>query len=607
MRPASHLGVSALLVALGSTSVAASGCGDDSTGTGGGGGATASSATSTTAGPSTTTTTSNASTATGPGSGGAGGSGDCVVDDLFCNGVERIIDGACVKVPADPCDDGEPCTEDLCDEETDRCSHELAEDDCASCVAESCEPDCDGRECGDDGCGALCGTCEEGDGCASVSGQCQPADQEGSCSAPFELVLAEGQNLVDGDSSDGLHQATPTCNSTSTAVEIVYTFTLDEQTGIDARSLGYDTVLHIRTDCVDDAPAATVGCSDDAAPPGDYGSRVAVMLDPGTYFLIVDGFDASQYGPFTLDVRTSPGCVPQCDGVYCGGDDGCGSDCGACEDGFACGDDFRCRPDPCVPTCTNDDESPRECGDDGCGATCGECDGAELCVLATGTCSTFVECDHENPTCAGCDDDQFCGSDCACHDVDAPLPDLVVDADRLATEILFDEQTFDENSCAVVEECVGGLGDRTLLRFSVEAINQGQVTLTVPPPDQRPDLFQFSTCHGHYHFNGFAEYALVDEDGTVIVPGRKQAYCMEDTQQVLQGPNVACNKAYDCSNQGIQAGWSDLYGNALDCQWLDVTDVPPGDYFLRVDLNPNLAFEEISVTNNSAIVPVTIP
>ena len=99
----------------------------------------------------------------------------------------------------------------------------------------------------------------------------------------------------------------------------------------------------------------------------------------------------------------------------------------------------------------------------------------------------------------------------------------------------------------------------------------------------------------------------VDEDGTVIVPGRKQAYCMEDTQQVLQGPNVACNKAYDCSNQGIQAGWSDLYGNALDCQWLDITDVPSGDYFLRVQLNPNLAFEEMSIDNNTGIVPVTIP
>ena len=141
----------------------------------------------------------------------------------------------------------------------------------------------------------------------------------------------------------------------------------------------------------------------------------------------------------------------------------------------------------------------------------------------------------------------------------------------------------------------------------MEAVNQGQATLTVPPPDERPDMFLFSACHGHYHFNGFAEYALLDAEGNVIVPGRKQAYCMVDTQQVLLGPGVGCNKTYDCSSQGIQAGWSDLYGNALDCQWLDITGVPSGDYFLTVTVNPNLAFEEVSVDNNTATVPVTIP
>jgi len=82
---------------------------------------------------------------------------------------------------------------------------------------------------------------------------------------------------------------------------------------------------------------------------------------------------------------------------------------------------------------------------------------------------------------------------------------------------------------------------------------------------------------------------------------------MEDTQQVLEGPNVGCEKVYDCATQGIQAGWSDLYGNALDCQWLDITDVDPGNYTLQVTINPNHAFEEITLGNNTASVPVTIP
>lgn len=598
--------------------LALAGCGDDSAANDGGGGSgsatttTATIATAVAVSSSGSTSSSPSAGGGGPGGGGQGGEGGagCVVDDLFCNGIERIVNGACVKVPANPCDDDEPCTEDLCDEETDRCSHEVAEDDCATCFAEACEGDCTDKECGDDGCGVSCGECGDGEGCASITGQCQSAAQSGTCGLPIPLVLvANTTTAVSGDTTDGLHEAIPTCNSTSTAVEQVYEFTLLETMGIDARSSLFDTVLHIRTDCLEnDDVDATVACSDDASPPGDYGSRVSVVLDPGTYYLIVDGFDSASYGPYDLTVKAVPDCAPSCDGVYCGGDDGCGGDCGTCDDGFLCTEQGRCRPDPCVPDCTNDDDSERLCGDDGCGDTCGTCAGDAVCVDATGTCETFPECDHESPACdGGCEDDQFCGTDCACHDLDAPLPDLVVDADRLADEILFSTETFTEASCAVAEGCVGGTGERRLLRFSVEAVNQGQVTLTVPPPAERPDLFQFSACHGHYHFNGFAEYALEVEDGTVIAPGRKQAYCMEDTEQVLEGPGIGCVKEFDCENQGIQAGWSDLYGNALDCQWLDITDVKPGDYFLRVTVNPNLAFEEISVDNNTARVPVTIP
>ena len=35
----------------------------------------------------------------------------------------------------------------------------------------------------------------------------------------------------------------------------------------------------------------------------------------------------------------------------------------------------------------------------------------------------------------------------------------------------------------------------------------------------------------------------------------------------------------------ISPGWSDLYGNGLDCQWIDITGVPEGDYIVRVSIN----------------------
>jgi hypothetical protein len=393
----------------------------------------------------------------------------------------------------------------------------------------------------------------------------------------------------------------------------VWKFTIATPTGIEAQSYGYDTALSLRTGvtaaaCLDDSPAATVACSDDSAPPGNYGSRISALLQPGTYYLIVDGFGESDFGPYTLRVTFAAGCVPNCDGQYCGGDDGCGGTCGDCASGATCGADLNCRLDPCVPDCKNLDGSPRTCGDDGCLGSCGTCGAGGICVPATGTCEMFAACDHMHPTCpGGCPARSFCGTDCACHSIDDPLPDLVINEKRLASEILFDHVNVRGSSCSLVEQCVGGLGDRRVLRFSVEAINQGQATLMMPPPDQRPDLFQFSTCHGHYHFSGFASYELLDVQGHVLALGRKQSYCMEDTVQVTQGPEVGCSKIYDCYNQGIQAGWSDLYGNALDCQWLDITDIAPGNYQLKVSLNPNQAFQEVTFDNNTAIVPVTIP
>ncbi|MBN1208850.1 MAG: hypothetical protein JXB05_28585 [Myxococcaceae bacterium] len=533
-------------------------------------------------------------------------------DGVYCNGEERYAAGQCVPGRA-PCDDGAECTADACDEEARTCQH-TPTGACAVCMS-TCNPDCTGKECGADGCGGQCGTCAAGQGCAQTLFQCRPETQPGTCRSPLPLLASGtpllGDHSIEGNSSEGLHQVVPSCNRTSTAVETVYTFTITERTGMEARVSGYDTVLHLRkqrgedggADCLDNTPARTLGCSDDSSPPGDYGSRITVVLEPGTYYLIVDGFDSTQSGPFTLKVRfAAEGCVPKCDGVYCGGSDGCGGNCGVCSDGQACMKG-RCLPSPCFPQCDG-----KVCGDDGCGGQCGFCPNDTLCVPSTGQCETFAACDNLRPACSpACGPSEFCGSDCTCHPVDQPLPDMIVDANRLKDEILFDTVFVTENSCARVEECVTGTGARRVLRFSVEAVNQGHATLTVPPPADRPDLFSFSPCHGHFHFSGFATYALLDMQGRTVLTGRKQAYCMEDTQRIVSGPDVPCSKEFNCDNQGIQRGWSDLYGNTLDCQWLDITDVAPGDYQLQVTLNPGRAFQEATLDNNTAAVPVTIP
>jgi hypothetical protein len=144
---------------------------------------------------------------------------------------------------------------------------------------------------------------------------------------PIPLLAAGetllGQHDLTGDTTTGINETVPSCNATSTAPELVYTFTItaaDGPLGIDARSSGFDTVLHLRSACND--AGSTLACTDDSAPPGDFGSRVAALLAPGTYYLLVDGFDGSSKGPFDLSVRFASNCVPACDGRFCGNTDG---------------------------------------------------------------------------------------------------------------------------------------------------------------------------------------------------------------------------------------------------------------------------------------------
>jgi hypothetical protein len=165
-------------------------------------------------------------------------------------------------------------------------------------------------------------------------------------------------------------------------------------------------------------------------------------------------------------------------------------------------------------------------------------------------------------------------------------------------------ETFNLEDCEVQEGLIT-VGTHRLLRFSTETRNVGGSDLDVPTPAERPDLFEFQECHGHHHFLGFASYRLLDSIGEEVAAGRKVSFCLEDVRRWDSAANQA--EVYNCSDQGIQAGWSDIYDSGLPGQWIDVTGLPAGTYTLEITMNPEQVLLEADYTNNTTAIQVEIP
>lgn len=160
-----------------------------------------------------------------------------------------------------------------------------------------------------------------------------------------------------------------------------------------------------------------------------------------------------------------------------------------------------------------------------------------------------------------------------------------------------------EDGDCEVEEGMITAGTHKLLRFSTQTRNIGAQDLVLGSPVGNP-AFEYQICHKHYHFLGFASYQLLDSNNLPVAVGRKVSFCLLDG--LRWDPKSAADMKFDCSRQGIQAGWADVYDAGLPGQWIDITTVPPGTYTLIITMNPDRLIEESDYSNNSASTEVVI-
>ncbi|XP_072219822.1 protein-lysine 6-oxidase-like [Leuresthes tenuis] len=183
------------------------------------------------------------------------------------------------------------------------------------------------------------------------------------------------------------------------------------------------------------------------------------------------------------------------------------------------------------------------------------------------------------------------------------LPDLVPDPYAIQAGAYIQRMQMYALRCAAEENClarsayaptVRDIDFRVLLRFPQKVKNQGTSDFLPVKPRYQWD---WHSCHQHYHsMDAFSNYDLLDiATGRKVAEGHKASFCLEDT-----GCDPGFRRRYACTShtQGLSPGCHDTYAANIDCQWIDITDVPPGNYILKVMVNPNFHVPESDFTNN---------
>ncbi|TRY89263.1 hypothetical protein DNTS_031837 [Danionella cerebrum] len=183
------------------------------------------------------------------------------------------------------------------------------------------------------------------------------------------------------------------------------------------------------------------------------------------------------------------------------------------------------------------------------------------------------------------------------------LPDLVPDPNYVQASTYVQRAHMYSLRCAAEEKCLASsayspettdYNVRVLLRFPQRVKNQGTADFM---PNRPRHTWEWHSCHQHYHsMDEFSHYDLLESSsGRKVAEGHKASFCLEDT---------TCDfghlKRYACTahTQGLSPGCYDTYNADIDCQWIDITDVKPGNYILKLQVNPKYLVLESDFTNN---------
>ncbi|MBI2422775.1 MAG: hypothetical protein HYV27_08090 [Candidatus Hydrogenedentes bacterium] len=166
-----------------------------------------------------------------------------------------------------------------------------------------------------------------------------------------------------------------------------------------------------------------------------------------------------------------------------------------------------------------------------------------------------------------------------------------------------------------------GLGEFFLRSTNVES---GDGRFTVDQRIKREDgsivsrdagEFLYNPVNQHMEAAGWTSYLLReitegDGVGAIVAEGAKESVRITSSRiHNANLPNfVPFPNQINASGgiHGISVGWTDIYSKDLEKQWIDVTGVPAGEYWLEAVVDPANHILEESETNNTARIRYTL-
>ncbi len=203
------------------------------------------------------------------------------------------------------------------------------------------------------------------------------------------------------------------------------------------------------------------------------------------------------------------------------------------------------------------------------------------------------------------------------------LPDLIVNPARLQ-DYTFSKTIVPGHVHIRFSNATANVGLGPLFMFPGTATGGGQLvnqrifTSQGGFRDREAGIFLYHPTHSHFHVGSWAQYTIRavlagDAVGPVLRGGAKTSFCLLDSTRYtgpvpILGTPAASRTFLSCGDdsQGISVGWEDVYSRSLPDQWIDITGLAPGDYWLESVVDPDDKIEEVDEDNNVGYLRLTI-